>query len=287
MSVSAIYYADNATDTIYRCDADGSNEAVILSGLSNPTAIAVDVVGSKLYYSEWGANSISRCNLDGTGVEQLITGEDSCRDIALDVPNSKLYYVSEGATDRIVGRANLDGSGREDLVTGVGARAIGLDLVNGWIYVVDNLPATDVIFKAQLDGSSKADVISPATQAFGLDVDATAQKMYWVDWPAASSIRRANLSGTGEEVLTTSVTDGFIYIAIDPDAGQMYFNRWVGATSLDLRRANFDGSDETVLWTKSQAGNSVDGLALALSTTVQGRWDKNIYPLGRTSKRAR
>jgi hypothetical protein len=287
MGVAQIYWTDTVMGAIRRCMTNGKKKVTVLDGLDTPEAITVDKGEGKIYYSEWGAvDAISRCNLDGTGVEQLITSETGCRDIVLDVPNGKLYYASSSAADERIGRANLDGSGREDLVTGIRASGLGLDLVNREMYWTDKKPNPDKISKATMEGAGTADVVASAPSGFGIEIDTDREKMYWVDWPGTSSVRRADLDGGNAEVLITSATDGFVYITLDIKKQKMYFNRWVGATSIDLRVANFDGTQEKVLWSASQASEDIQSIYLVPGgRTPKRRWDRLIFLVGRTVSR--
>jgi len=53
---------------------DGTRvEDVVASGLSQPTAIALDLARGKLYWTDAGTLKIQRANLDGTHVRDLVT----------------------------------------------------------------------------------------------------------------------------------------------------------------------------------------------------------------------
>jgi hypothetical protein len=72
-------------------------------------------------------------------------------------------------------------------------------------------------------------------------------------------IRRANLDGTGQEILVRNLNMPS-YIALDLAHGQMY---WADYGSGDIRRANLDGTDEQTLITRLPGPY---GIALDLGT---------------------
>ena len=76
-----MYWMDADTGSIYRANLDGSNIETLITGLTNPSAIALDVDGSKMYWvdvSNWwmdgSTSKIQRADLDGFNIETLVTG---------------------------------------------------------------------------------------------------------------------------------------------------------------------------------------------------------------------
>ena len=90
--------------------------------------------------------------------------------------------------------------------------------------------------------------------AFGIKVDSSAQKMYWLD-TMPSVIRSANLDGTGIETLVTSFP-AITGVALDQSGGHLYWAGWEG-----IKRANLDGTAEEVL--VSGPRNGIIGLDAA------------------------
>ena len=108
---SKIYWAEVISGKIKRADYNGSNITDLVSGLSSPVDVALNLISNKLYWSDNGVGQkkISRSNLDGTSPEDIITGLDQVGGIEVDAENGKLYWVDFGATDKI-SRSNTDGS---------------------------------------------------------------------------------------------------------------------------------------------------------------------------------
>ncbi|MBI4553738.1 MAG: hypothetical protein HY710_15845, partial [Candidatus Latescibacteria bacterium] len=101
---------------IERANLDGTGLEEVLTGLTEPVGIALDVAAGKMYWTDDSDSKIRRANLDGTGVEELVTGLLNPTGIALDVAGGKMYWANPNAAK--VQRANLDGTGVEDLFIG-------------------------------------------------------------------------------------------------------------------------------------------------------------------------
>ena len=228
-STPKMYWTDDQAGKIQRANLDGSRVEDLVTGLIDPSALALDLDADKMYWTDDRAGKIQRANLDGTGVEDLITGLGRPQGLALDLGAGKIYWTAIG-TDKIQ-RANLDGSRVEDLVTGVRVSlALALDLDAGKIYWTDWY--ADKIQRANLDGSRVEDLVTGASFAFDLALDLGRGKMYWTD---LGKVRRANLDGTGVQDLATGFTP--LGLALDLGRGKMY---WTDLGK--VRRANLDGT---------------------------------------------
>lgn len=65
---------DGLGGRIRRANVDGTGVVDILTGLSQPTAIALDPISDKLYWSELGTSTIWWSNMDGTGAQLVASG---------------------------------------------------------------------------------------------------------------------------------------------------------------------------------------------------------------------
>jgi hypothetical protein len=111
-----MYWVNQFGHTLWSANQDGTDQQVLVSGLAEPTNIALDLASDKLYIADW-LGTIERVNLDGTGLETLITGQNGAEGIALDIVRDKVYWAS--ALQGSIQRANLDGTDLETLVTGL------------------------------------------------------------------------------------------------------------------------------------------------------------------------
>ena len=260
-TVYAMYWADENVQKIQRGDIDGSNIEDLVTGITKPRALALDIAGGKMYWADEEVDKIQRANLDGSNIEDLVTGITKPRALALDVTGGKMYWADE-EVDKIQ-RANLDGSNIEDLVIAaiMKPRALALDVTGGKMYWADE--EVDKIQRANLDGSNIEDlVIAAIMKPRALALDVTGGKMYWAD-EEVDKIQRANLDGSNIEDLVTGITKPRA-LALDIAGGKMY---WADEEVQKIQRANLNGSnieDLTTGITKPKA------LVLALNEAGSG-----------------
>jgi hypothetical protein len=172
----------------------------------------------------------------------------------VDDDSAGFVYYADTAADTI-NRVRPDGSHPEVLVAlaatfgsaaDFGPSRLAADTAAGRLYWIDTY--TDAIYRAGLDGSAperaldvRALVPSGDSAALGFAADFVAGKPYWADSSAtARTIRRANLDGTGVELLL-STAGSPCGIALDVGAGKMYWSE-LASGSRSVRRANLDGS---------------------------------------------
>ena len=96
-----MYWADQQTNKIQRANLDGTNVEDLVTGLSGPVGIALDIDGGKVYWADLASNKIQRANLDGSNVEDLVIGLGGSVGIALDVDAGKMYWTEQVAQKRI------------------------------------------------------------------------------------------------------------------------------------------------------------------------------------------
>jgi sugar lactone lactonase YvrE len=250
-----IYWVDNTfPGEIQRVNSDGSGRTTLLSSLSNPADIALDVAGGKMYWTEATTGTVMQANLDGTGRQTLVTGLSAPSAIALDLAGGKMYWADHFGSD--IRRANLDGSGQMTLLRGSSnLNGVALDLVGGKMYWSGD---DGTIRRANLDGSEQQTVVRGLARPYYLALDPADGKIYWAD-PNAGYIQRANLDGTGLEILVRNlVSPGGI--ALDLANGKVYW------TDFEIRRANLDGTGQETL--VRNAGVNPNGMALDFGAPV-------------------
>ena len=113
-----------AEGKILRMDLDGSNLKVIVSGISQPRAIGLDIGAGYIYWldADLGSDYVGRARLDGTDFTVLIdntpnvvSGSNSLIDLLVDPAGGKLYFADE--IPATLYRANLDGTELELIYT--------------------------------------------------------------------------------------------------------------------------------------------------------------------------
>ena len=187
---------------IRRADLDGANMETLLSGLTNPRGLALDIAGGKMYWSDTQDNRMYRATLDGIGMETIVdTGHQLGRP-TLDLVNARIYYGNFG-TGQIL-RANLDGSSPEVVLGGLFTPvAIALDLTGGKMYWADSNTSfvSNHIARANLDGSDVEILYEglPTSSGFtGIGLDPAAGRLYWSDeiTDAEKGLWEAGLDGS-------------------------------------------------------------------------------------------
>jgi hypothetical protein len=188
-STPKVYWVEQTGKNLYRGDTDGANEEIIISGMTSPKAMAVDIVNDKVYWVD--DTTIYRSNTDGTSQESLVTGQNDVTAFELDLANGKMYWADRN--DGNISRSDLDGTSVEDIVSGqVDVTDLILDTVNGFVYWADT--NDDVIRRAELDGSNEEDIATGQNDVVRIAIDTTNAYLYWAD-DFDDVIRRIAVSG--------------------------------------------------------------------------------------------
>ncbi|MEO6681361.1 MAG: DUF5050 domain-containing protein [Ginsengibacter sp.] len=202
---SKIYFTDFETSNggkVWRMALDGTNLEELVSGITDPYSIAINLTGGKIYWAD-DAGNISRANLDGSGLERqfIHIAGGNMRGIAYDSKNDRIYFYEVNVEDLYV--AKSDGTGVGKVITGAFGYAIYVDETNSKIYYEDrNKPA---LMQANLDGSGIVKVAdAPSTRIHGIAIDNSQNKLYWAD-RNKGIIYRANLDGTEKETFLSGL----------------------------------------------------------------------------------
>ncbi len=225
-------------EAIRRMDIDGSNEIVLVAGLSDAYGVAVDLAGGKMYWVDRTGYKVQRANLDGSNVEDLVTNVGRPWTIDLDLVNGKMYWAQQKLGDAVydwIRRANLDGSNLENILAAEhSVYGIAVDASGGKFYYTSTgaTAGQPKIKRANLDGSNDEVLVTAGvTTPLRIVVDPSAARFYW----AEDDIKRANLDGSGSEVFLASA--GAAAVELDLVEGHIY---WGGDS---VGRADLDGSN--------------------------------------------
>ena len=249
----------------------------------------------KLYIADNGATQIQRSDLDGTNLEPVTLPGDvgSIEDIVIDEERNFAFWIQDDATNTIVKRATI-------LPTGGSVRFstpvdfIRVPLANSFEGLAIDRMARELfvstsasggnIYKFSLDASPTITVLPGATisslfQSFGIDVDLTNGKMYFVNQATTRQIQMANLNGSSPSViLNISGTYGTIYdVATHPAEGKIYFSTVLTGVG-QIYKADLDGNNPLLI--VDNLPNTTKGIAVdpkngfiywATGTTTVGR----------------
>ncbi|XP_041973520.1 low-density lipoprotein receptor-related protein 4 isoform X2 [Aricia agestis] len=131
-----IYWTDNEFKVVEVARLDGSCRKTLISGLSEPRALALFPAKAYLYWSDWGESpNIERATLDG-GNRKIIVDHDLGfpNGITIDYKDRRLYWT-DALKDRI-DTADLNGQHRVQLVPDA-KNPFGMTQFKDYIYWTD------------------------------------------------------------------------------------------------------------------------------------------------------
>lgn len=195
----------------------------------------------------------------------------------------KVYWTDDLAfpLEDQINRSDLDGNNFQQYYSGFEPKisGIAIDTTNNMVFWTSATKATLRCARLHEGGFTTYGTIldesGGSARAFnGLDIDASAQKIYFTsEW--TNEIRRINFDGTGDQVLVN--INGPKDIALDVAGGKMYYVVFNIGTP-ELWRANLDGSGQQMLY--SSGSTLFLGVALDL---VNGHvyWTESAGGIGR------
>lgn len=200
-----IYFSDFDSDNgkIWRMDMDGSNMEELVSGITDPYSIALNLNAGKIYWADDDGN-IGRSNLDGSDVERSFINIDGgwMRGIAYDSKHDIIYFYE--VYDENLYAANSNGGSVTKIIQGAYGYCIFVDEVNEKLYYEDR--NVSAIMQANLDGSGIVQIAEAPdnTRIHGMGIDYSTNKFYWADRDKGI-IKRSNLDGSGVEPFLTNI----------------------------------------------------------------------------------
>lgn len=202
-----IYYCDfevTNAGKIWRMNADGTEQEELLTGLSSPYGIAINLAAGKMYIAD-GPN-VSRANLDGSGFERefISIAGGAMRAVGYNATTDLVYFYEVNDEDLYV--AKSDGTGVAAIVQGAYGYGIFIDEVNEKIYYDDRRQTG--LMQANLDGSGAVKIADFGGNrgGSGVSIDYQANKLYWAE-TNLGNIKRANLDGSEAETVLSGVSN--------------------------------------------------------------------------------
>lgn len=262
--VPTLYWLDVYANAVHRATGPDFEDAeVLVEGTDQgPDGIGVDLEGGRLYWTSMGdpfggtgqlggehppPGTLQRARLDGTDVERIVAPglTRTPKQLALDLEHDHVYWADrEGAT---LWRAGLDGSDPTPLVTGHGLRelvGVALDVPAGHLYFSDRTGGH--LWRA------------------GLDVPA-----------GQTADDRTDL----EAVVVTEGTSMPVDVAIDPDAGRLY---WTDRLAGTVQRVGLELPEGQTAETRTDVETVLDGLEEPIGIALDAPNDRlYVTELGR------
>ena len=82
--------------TLSRAWMDGSNAAVLKTGLSMPLGIAIDFQDSCLYWAEYASNKLQSSDFHGQNVKTILELPDGSNPVGIGVLGRRIYWTEMG-----------------------------------------------------------------------------------------------------------------------------------------------------------------------------------------------
>jgi PKD repeat protein len=236
---TGIFYGQSLTvglDRIYWVDGphidkgwtDGTYRFSLVYFYGEPRGICLDAANSKLYWTGlpnyYGNGGILRCDTSGNNQETWAQewgggdGDAVPWFLAVDSASGRLYYfrmyyryepvhpraASEVKADPI--SASIEWTSTETFashpvignLSRSGGMAIDAGLSAGARYIYWTNPEGGRIERCKIDGTEHTSLITGLDSPQGIAVDIRGGKLYWSD---TAGIHRANLDGTGQELI--------------------------------------------------------------------------------------
>jgi PKD repeat protein len=206
---SKIYITDDSQGKIFVSNADGSDFKVFRSGIGSPNGIALDYETGTLYYGT-GEGNVNTSDVNDETIDQfetVVSGQDNVpTGLAIDPVTRTLFWNNY---DGGLWSKNLDAAGGETKIIENPEGGGSVIVVGDRIYY-DEYTSGDIKIKStRLDGSDEKTLITGISRLIfaGIAYNEDDGKLYWGD-RSASTIRRANLDGSGQENFYVS-TSGY------------------------------------------------------------------------------
>jgi hypothetical protein len=164
----------------------------------------------------------------------------SIRGMSVDERSNVLYWSELGTRIRKydLGTSSFHPDDAS-MPTGSSIADLVMDYTNDRLFWTDR--GTGSIYSADLDGSNQQTLVTGIGDPYGIDIDPTNNKIYYVDRGASSSIYNCNLDGTAQTLLLTEsqlIDD----VAIDPANNRIF---WSGGNTTVIRTADLAGNGPT------------------------------------------
>lgn len=239
-----IYFIDE--DKILRADTNGTNQQVIIGGLSGPT----DIVywNDSLFWTDAIDDQIEVIGVDGTGRTIILTEVPNPIDIEINTENSEIYWVQKtgGIPGSGIFKSNIDGTNKETILEKF-ANGIQIDEQFEYLYWSESIFNT--INRLNMSDQSSIRLISESLPApKSITIDKLNNKIYFSDDRYGGLLYKANLSD-GSSV--TEVINTEVYrpdrIEIDTLNKKLF---WINSKSAffddkraDIMRSDLDGQN--------------------------------------------
>ncbi|KAF7202538.1 low-density lipoprotein receptor-related protein 8 isoform X1 [Nothobranchius furzeri] len=154
-----LYWTSSEEGSVNVALLDGSSQVQLITGLYDPSAVAVDPLRGLLFWAQCGGSpKVEKSSLDGSSRADVVTSLiQQPVALTLDMTRQLLYWFDQGM--RSISRISLDGRHRKTVVESNGYldRLFGLAVFEGFLYWGDEV--TGSICRANKHSGSNLQVL--------------------------------------------------------------------------------------------------------------------------------
>ena len=196
-----LYYATSTTNTIQTEALSGLGVSATVPNTNqgnNKHDFEYDWAGNRLFYSA-NNGGIYMASIDGLSAPVQLVSDAQVVALVFDKTNQKIYY---GNLSGSIGVINADGSNQNNsLFLANSPKGITINEATGRLFWVEQ--SLKKIYTALIDGSEAPHQLysTGATgNPFGIDYDATTDRLYWTVFNSGEKVVTAPASGVGAPV---------------------------------------------------------------------------------------
>ena len=229
-SITPVFVTPTNRPPLYWLDASGQISQLVDTEVEPfrenvRNVMCLTIAEEKVYWGEQlndRSSRIRRANLDGTNVQEIRSFTGVPRGIAVDTEDGQVYWTNSRG---LIQRANINGTGLQNVITQLNDPThIVLDVTDQRFYWSES----GRIRRANFDGRNRQ-VVAVFSNPIG-GIATTNEKIYWTEKISETrgNIMRANLNGSGAEVLRQLSHSAPLGIAVDTSARKLYWTNSSG-----------------------------------------------------------
>ncbi|QRN95868.1 hypothetical protein JRI60_43635 [Archangium violaceum] len=238
VDATGVYWTNTTGGTVMKSYSDTGMVVSLISGLAQPTGIAVDATSS-IYWTNRGDGTVMKANPFGHNPMQLASGQNQPTGLVADA--TSVYWTNSG--DGTVMKVGLNGGTPTPLASGQNQpTGIAVDATS--VYWTNSGDGT--VMKVGLNGGTPTPLASGQNQPNGIVADAAS--VYWTN-SGDGTVMKVGLNGGTPTPLASGQTSP-MWIAVD--ATSVYWTNGHGGGT--VMKVGLNGGTPTTITTLSSRG---------------------------------
>ncbi|HQB22647.1 MAG TPA: T9SS type A sorting domain-containing protein, partial [Bacteroidales bacterium] len=166
-----IYFTEDYTGTIKRCNTDGTELETIITGTGLVLGMALDTVRDILFYGDYDNKKIFKAKPDGTSIVEIYSTDKQIFDLYIDI--KRMYVYFNNRTNNSIHRIFYDGSDFTDIIqvctNNCVISSLAVSVECNFLFWVER--ENDLIARATTNGEDKMNIIYiPGSNFSGMDI---------------------------------------------------------------------------------------------------------------------